>query len=870
MSKSPDAFRTISEVAEWLAVQAHVLRFWESKFPQLKPVKRAGGRRYYRPADMLLLGGIRYLLHDKGLSIKEAQALLRDKGAAFINDMSHPLEAPFTPGSAGPSNGEFTFGDDVAGSEQDDAVANAALQSPEPELATPSDTATVDAPPVADTTPVAASTPPVIDPPAAQPDTVTAPLETVAAPASVVAPTTPAPKAPATPQPVVEPVAASAAQPAPPAAAAVEQINLDLGPSGAAPQENATQKAERLQTALAGTAAHQSPASDPAPSGGAQPSLWEGATTAPTPPATASSPTPAAQPTPDAVVAAPAAAVSDGAQVALPTGATSVDGSNVAPTAVATSAEVEPTPSAPTPSALAPNPGIDMGITSPVQPAATTSLEGTTAPETIATSGAVQPPPTPAQVGTVAASPVEPPLAPAASATIVAAEPGATPAPNVTPQAAEVPPAVHVSDQVIAPAETAHSADNVVEHSSMTLGPTTAEQPTPMAATTAAPTPDADAPSDVPVTFAEAELTSVAPPTPSTPPVTTGPAPQQIVQNATPAAAHSEPAAVAASAPVPSSVAAPSAVATSHPTSGEADSASVETTISTPSGMPSNNDQVEPDPTYSSAPTTQVAQAVDHAPVEATANPMQEPAVPDDLPQMPGTTSQPASGWVTDTPAPVADAVDVPQPELAREAAPSVEVKQPIQQPTVSPAPVATSIEVSPAEDIVAPPHAEAPSDISAQDDLVTTATVSDTALTVESTSPPAPTVAEELTVDLPSDETFVSPELPSNEMVDDASEIATAEAKTVSEELQLDGPQKLDVETKADVLDAEDHADEPAEIEQPRARVIEIADFDPATLVEARVGPLGRIASLGQIPAQNQKPIAECLDGLRALTSQI
>ena len=59
MKKAPDAFRTISEVADWLDVQAHVLRFWESKFTQVKPVKRAGGRRYYRPADMLLIGGIK-------------------------------------------------------------------------------------------------------------------------------------------------------------------------------------------------------------------------------------------------------------------------------------------------------------------------------------------------------------------------------------------------------------------------------------------------------------------------------------------------------------------------------------------------------------------------------------------------------------------------------------------------------------------------------------------------------------------------------------------------------------------------------------------------------------------------------------------
>jgi DNA-binding transcriptional MerR regulator len=92
MAKSPDAFRTISEVADWLGVQAHVLRFWESKFAQVKPIKRAGGRRYYRPADMLLLGGIKKLLHDDGLTIKGTQKLLREKGVAFVADQSQPLD----------------------------------------------------------------------------------------------------------------------------------------------------------------------------------------------------------------------------------------------------------------------------------------------------------------------------------------------------------------------------------------------------------------------------------------------------------------------------------------------------------------------------------------------------------------------------------------------------------------------------------------------------------------------------------------------------------------------------------------------------------------------------------------------------------
>lgn len=92
MPKSPDAFRTISEVAEWLGVQAHVLRFWESKFSQVKPVKRAGGRRYYRPADMLLLGGIRKLLHGDGMTIKGVQKTLREHGVGHVSDQSAALD----------------------------------------------------------------------------------------------------------------------------------------------------------------------------------------------------------------------------------------------------------------------------------------------------------------------------------------------------------------------------------------------------------------------------------------------------------------------------------------------------------------------------------------------------------------------------------------------------------------------------------------------------------------------------------------------------------------------------------------------------------------------------------------------------------
>lgn len=80
MSKSADAFRTISEVADELDLHKHVLRFWEVKFPQIKPMKRGGGRRYYRPADLELLRGIRHLLHSEGYTIKGVQRIIREKG----------------------------------------------------------------------------------------------------------------------------------------------------------------------------------------------------------------------------------------------------------------------------------------------------------------------------------------------------------------------------------------------------------------------------------------------------------------------------------------------------------------------------------------------------------------------------------------------------------------------------------------------------------------------------------------------------------------------------------------------------------------------------------------------------------------------
>ncbi|MCA0904886.1 MerR family transcriptional regulator [Ruegeria marisrubri] len=154
MSKSPDAFRTISEVADWLGVQAHVLRFWESRFTQVKPVKRAGGRRYYRPNDMRLLGGIKKLLHEDGITIKGVQRILREQGVAHVAALSPSLDdhgaapiapaqdtvVPFEPKPA-PATEQIRMDlrDPIQPTGKDDAQTNAPASDasqpePEPEL----------------------------------------------------------------------------------------------------------------------------------------------------------------------------------------------------------------------------------------------------------------------------------------------------------------------------------------------------------------------------------------------------------------------------------------------------------------------------------------------------------------------------------------------------------------------------------------------------------------------------------------------------------------------------------------------------------------------------------------------------------------
>jgi DNA-binding transcriptional MerR regulator len=92
MDKSPDAFRTISEAAEDLDLPQHVLRFWETRFPQIKPLKRGGGRRYYRPEDVALLRVIKQLLYGEGYTIKGVQRLFKEQGARAV--ASSKLSAP--------------------------------------------------------------------------------------------------------------------------------------------------------------------------------------------------------------------------------------------------------------------------------------------------------------------------------------------------------------------------------------------------------------------------------------------------------------------------------------------------------------------------------------------------------------------------------------------------------------------------------------------------------------------------------------------------------------------------------------------------------------------------------------------------------
>jgi DNA-binding transcriptional MerR regulator len=101
MEKSPEAYRTIREVADSLDLPQHVLRFWETRFPQIRPLKRAGGRRYYRPDDIERLRLIKRLLYDEGYTIKGVQKLFKEQGVQALSAVALPLrEPPLEPDAA--------------------------------------------------------------------------------------------------------------------------------------------------------------------------------------------------------------------------------------------------------------------------------------------------------------------------------------------------------------------------------------------------------------------------------------------------------------------------------------------------------------------------------------------------------------------------------------------------------------------------------------------------------------------------------------------------------------------------------------------------------------------------------------------------
>jgi DNA-binding transcriptional MerR regulator len=110
LDKAPDAFRTISEVADDLDIPQHVLRFWETRFTQIKPMKRSGGRRYYRPDDVDLLRGIRRLLYGEGYTIRGVQRILKEHGIKAVQGLVDGSAAPaFTPGA---DSGRHAVADD--------------------------------------------------------------------------------------------------------------------------------------------------------------------------------------------------------------------------------------------------------------------------------------------------------------------------------------------------------------------------------------------------------------------------------------------------------------------------------------------------------------------------------------------------------------------------------------------------------------------------------------------------------------------------------------------------------------------------------------------------------------------------------------
>jgi DNA-binding transcriptional MerR regulator len=144
LDKAPDAFRTISEVADDLDIPQHVLRFWESRFPQIKPMKRSGGRRYYRPDDVDLLRGIRRLLYGEGYTIRGVQRILKEHGVKSVQALVYGAAALPTFGAMrGEGHGAGAEADEEVivdtGDDEDEATAGPAARAaaPPPSAATP-------------------------------------------------------------------------------------------------------------------------------------------------------------------------------------------------------------------------------------------------------------------------------------------------------------------------------------------------------------------------------------------------------------------------------------------------------------------------------------------------------------------------------------------------------------------------------------------------------------------------------------------------------------------------------------------------------------------------------------------------------------
>jgi DNA-binding transcriptional MerR regulator len=121
LDKAPEAFRTISEVADEIDVPQHVLRFWESRFSQIRPMKRGGGRRFYRPEDVDLLRGVRHLLYGEGYTIRGVQRILREQGPAFVQNVWR-------------AGAELPPPESEEDRENDDIAAASEVERPEPDL----------------------------------------------------------------------------------------------------------------------------------------------------------------------------------------------------------------------------------------------------------------------------------------------------------------------------------------------------------------------------------------------------------------------------------------------------------------------------------------------------------------------------------------------------------------------------------------------------------------------------------------------------------------------------------------------------------------------------------------------------------------